>query len=56
MGHNTIEVANNICYMKGKIDHSTITRWFKKLHSSYKNLIDQARSGQLKTMDSKAVL
>ena len=38
------------------MDHSTVTRWFKKFSPDYKNLNDLAGFGRLKTMDSKALL
>ena len=55
---NTEEVPKNISCMKGEgvVDHSRITRWFKKFRSGCKNLDDQARSGRSKTVDSEAVL
>ena len=39
-----------------KVDHSTVTRRFKKFHSGFKNLYNQARSDRPKNMDSKAML
>ena len=58
LAQNAVEVTKNICYMKGKstVNHSTVTRWFKKFHSSCKNLDDQARSGRAKNLDSEAML
>ena len=40
---NAIELTQNICCVKGKgaVDRSTVTRWFDKFHSSYKDLDDQ---------------
>ena len=51
MGHNTTETTKNLCCMKdeGAVDHSTITRYFKKFYWSCKNLDDQARSDRPKT-------
>ena len=45
-------VLLNICCAKykGTVDHSTVTRWSKKLCSGCKNLDNQARSGRPKTM------
>ena len=33
LGHNAVEAAKNISYIKskGSVDHSTVTRWFKKI-------------------------
>ena len=41
---------------EGKVDHSTVTRWFKKFHTGRKDLNNQARSDRPKSMDSMAVL
>ena len=38
------------------VDHSTVTRWFKKCPSDYKNCENLARSSKPKTLDSEAVL
>ena len=58
MRPNAAETNKNICFTKGEgaLDHSTVTRWFKKFRSSYKNLEDQTRSSRPKTLDSEAVL
>ena len=50
--HNDVEPIKTICWVKGKgtVDHSTVTRWFKKFCSDYKNLNNQERSGRLKSM------
>ena len=58
LGHNTEEVTKNICCVKGEgvVDHSTVTRWFKKFHSGYKNLNNQANLDPPKMMDSKTML
>ena len=52
------EAANNIWYMKGEVavDYNAVTRWLKKLHSGYKNLNNQTRSGRSKIMAFKAML
>ena len=42
--------------MKGEVDHSIVTRWFKEFCLSYKNLDDQAKSGMPKTVFFKAML
>ena len=38
------------------VDHSTLTRWFKKFWSSCKNLDDQARSVRPKSVACKTLL
>ena len=57
LGHKAAEATKNIRCAKGEdaVDHSTVTRWFKKFRSGCKNLDDQARSGRPKTVDSEAV-
>ena len=47
MGHNDAEVTKNICCAKGEgaVDHSQVTRWFKKFCLCCKNLGDLTRSG-----------
>ena len=40
---------------EGTVDHSTVTRWFKKFYLGCKNYDDQGRSGRIKTMDSEAL-
>ena len=57
LGHNTAEVTKNIGCVKGEgtVDHSTVTRWFKKFCLDSKNLDDQSRSSRPKTVNSKAV-
>ena len=52
--HNGMEATKNIRCVK--VDHSTVTRWFKKFHSGRKNLSDQTRSGRPKIMNSEAML
>ena len=58
LSHNTIAATKNICCDKreGTVDHSTVTRWFKKYCLGCKNLDNQARLVRPQTMDSKAVL
>ena len=57
-GHNTVEDTKNICCAKGEgiVDHSPLTRWFKKFCLGFKNLDNKTKSGSPKTMDSKTVL
>ena len=45
LGHNATEANKNICCTKGEgaVDHSTVTRLFKKFHSGGKNLNNQAK-------------
>ena len=56
--HNAAEATKNISCAKSEceVDHSTVTRWFKKFSSGCKNLNMQARSCRSKTVDSKATL
>ena len=58
LGHNTMDAIENICCVKGEgtVEHSTVSRSFKKICLGYKYLDDQAMSGRSKSMDSKAVL
>ena len=58
LGHNIVEATKNICCAKGEgaVDHSTITRWFKKFCSSSKNQDHQAKPGRPNSMDSEAML
>ena len=58
LDHNILEASKSICCVQGEstVDHSTVTRWFKKFRSDCKNLNDQARSGEPKRMDFQAVL
>ena len=55
---NTAEATKNICCAKcdGTVDHNTVTKWFKKFCSDFKNLDDQTRSGRCQNKNSKAVL
>ena len=50
LGHNTMEVTKNICYVKVEgttDDPSTQTKWFKKFCLRCKKLDDQARQDQV---------
>ena len=51
LGHNYMEATKNICCLKGQgaVDHNTLTKWFKRFCSNFKNLINQVRSGKPKT-------
>ena len=53
-----MEAIRNICCTKGEdtIDHSIVTRWFKKFGPGCKNLNNQAWLGSPKSMDFDAVL
>ena len=55
--HNVAEITKIICRVNGigAINHSTVSRRFKKFPLSYKNL-DYTTAGRPKTMNSKAVL
>ena len=48
LDHNAMEATKNICRTKadGTVDHSIVTRWFNKFHSSCKNCDDQASSAR----------
>ena len=58
LDYESAEASKNICWGEGEgaIDHNTVTRWFKKFLSGYKNLNDQTRSDKPKIMNSKAAL
>ena len=58
IGHNALEATKNICCGKdeGTVDHSTVTRWYKKFCWGWKNFDDQARSGKAQTVDFKTIL
>ena len=53
LDHNATEAIKNTCHAKDEcaVDHSTVTRWFKKFYLSSKDLDDQAKSGKPKTMN-----
>ena len=53
-----MEASKNICCVKSEstVDHSTVTRWFKKFCSGWKNLTDQPRSAKPQNVDSKTIL
>ena len=55
---NIAEAIKSLCCAKGDgaVDHTTLTRGSKKFRLGYKNLTNQAKSGKLKTIYSKAVL
>ena len=56
LGHHISQVTKNICLKSEcEIDHSAVSRRFKKFCSSYKNHNNQIRSGSLKTVDSEDV-
>ena len=46
--HNTMKITQSVCGAKGEgaIDHSTMTRWFKKFRLCYKVVDNQTRSGR----------
>ena len=52
-----MEATKNTYCVKGEgiVELSTLTRWFKKFHSCWKNLKHQAKSGKPKSVASKAV-
>ena len=51
LDYNALEATKIIFCMKGEstVDHSTVTRSFKKFCSGYKNIDDQAMLGSSKT-------
>ena len=53
-----MKTTKNIFWVKDEdaINHNTVTRWFKKFHSGYKDLDDQTRLGKLKVMNFKAIV
>ena len=55
IGDNVMETTKNVYCLKGDgvVDHSSVTIWFKKFRSGWKNFSDQAN---LKKVDSKAKL
>ena len=55
--HNAMEARKDICCVKGEwaIDHSTVTRWLKKIRSGCKYFDDQARSSRPTSKDSEAI-
>ena len=57
LGYNVTEVMKNICVKgEGTIDHSTITRGFKKFCSACKDLKTKTKLSRPKTMFSEAFL
>ena len=57
LGHNTTEATKKISCAKGEgtVDHSSVSRWFKKFGSGSSNLDYQANLDRPKTIDFKAV-
>ena len=57
LGYNTVEVIKKICCSKskGSVDHSSVTRWFKKFCNECKNIDNQAKSDIPKIVHSKAM-
>ena len=57
LSHNDEEATNNFSRVKrkGTVEHNTVTRWFKKFCSGYKNFDDQERSGRPESVDSEAM-
>ena len=57
LSHNTVISTKNISWAEGEgsVDQSTVTRWFEKFRSGYKNLNYSVKIGRLKTVDSEAV-
>ena len=55
--HNAVEATKNICCAKDEdaVNHSAVTRWFKKFCKGCKNFDNQAKSDKPKTMNSEAV-
>ena len=53
----SLNLVKNICWMKTEdaVDHSRVTREFKKFCLDYKDLPNPATSAKPKTDDSKAV-
>ena len=58
LGHSPANTTKNICYAKieGKVDHCTVTRWFKKFPSGCKKLVDHSRLSRSKSVESNVVL
>ena len=50
--YNIIEASKNICSMKceAAVDNSSVTRWFEKFCTGYKNLNNQERLDTSKTV------
>ena len=57
LGMNAVEATETFIVRKveGAIDHSSVTRWFKKFFSRCKNLDNQSKSVRPKTVDSETV-
>ena len=58
LSHDTVEATKNICCAKDEdgVDHSRVTRWFKKFPLGFQNLDNQASSVWSKSVDFKTVL
>ena len=58
MSHNIPEATKDIYCGKSEdtVEHSTVTKWFKKFCSGWKNLDNQVISDKHKTVNSEAVL
>ena len=52
--YKAVEAIKNIYCPKREdaVDHSRVTRWFKKFHSGYKNINDQTRTDKSKTVNA----
>ena len=50
LSHKAVEANENICWVKseGAVSENRGTRWFKKCHSTYKNINNQKRSGRFR--------
>ena len=55
LGHNAGETTKNV-KAEDTVDHSMVTRWFKKFHSGCKNLDNQTSSDRPKIVVFVAVL
>ena len=55
-GHNATEATESCTKGEGTVDHNTVTRWFKKVCLSCKNLDDQARLGRLEKVAFETML
>ena len=58
LSNNAIEPTKSMRYAKdkGAVDHSTVTRWFKKFSLGCKKLNNQAMPGRPKSVDFVIVL
>ena len=55
LGHKAAEASIYGTKSNGAIDHSTVTRWFKRFYSGCKDLNHQIRLSRPKSMDSVAM-